>query len=95
MQFDKADIDKIAWLARLAISTDDVTEYARDLSKIFSLVEQMNQVDTGNIEPLAHPLEMSARLREDIVTESSQRDHFQSVAPAVSNGYYLVPRVIE
>lgn len=95
MQFDKSDIDKIAWLARLAISTEDVAGYARDLSKIFSLVEQMNRVDTGNIEPLAHPLEMSARLRNDVVTESSQRDLFQSVAPAVSNGYYLVPRVIE
>lgn len=95
MQFDKSDIDKIAWLARLAISTEDVAGYARDLSKIFSLVEQMNRVDTGNIEPLAHPLEISTRLRDDVVTESSQRDLFQSVAPAVSNGYYLVPRVIE
>ena len=95
MQFDKSDIDKVAWLARLSISANDVSGYAHDMSNIFSLVEQMDQVKTGNIEPLAHPLELSARLRQDQVTETSQREKFQSIAPSVSNGYYLVPRVIE
>lgn len=95
MVLDKKDIDKIAWLARLDINPGDVPGYARDLSNILGLVEQMNQVDTANIEPLAHPLDLNARGREDAVTETNQREHFQQHAPAVANGYYLVPKVIE
>jgi aspartyl-tRNA(Asn)/glutamyl-tRNA(Gln) amidotransferase subunit C len=55
----------------------------------------MNSVNTDNIEPLSHPLEITARLREDKVTEIDQRAHFQEIAPAVDNGHYLVPKVIE
>lgn len=95
MHFEKSDIDKIAWLARLQISTDDVTEYASELSTIFTLVEEMQQVDTAAIEPLAHPLELTARLRDDVVTETSQRELLQSIAPSVADNHYLVPRVIE
>ncbi len=95
MQFDKSDIDKIAWLARLSIAENDVAGYASELSTIFGLVEQMEAVDTDAIDPLAHPLELTARLREDKVTETDQREKFQSIAPAVKAGHYLVPRVIE
>ena len=95
MVLDKKDIDKIAWLARLVISPRDVPEYARDLSNILGLVEQMNQVDTAGIEPLAHPLDLNARGRQDVVTETNQRERFQNHAPMVTHGHYLVPRVIE
>jgi len=95
MSLDKSDIDKIAWLARLSISEEDTPHYLHDVSNILELVEKMNDVDTGNIEPLAHPLEITARLRDDKVTEADQRTHFQEIAPAVDNGYYLVPKVIE
>ena len=95
MSLDKSDIDKIAWLARLSIGVEEVPNYHRDLSNILALVEEMNQIDTGDLQPMAHPLELTARLREDVVTETNQRDHFQQIAPAVSQGYYLVPRVIE
>ena len=95
MALDKKDIEKIAWLARLDINPGDVPGYARDLSNILVLVEQMNQVDTANIEPLAHPLDINARGREDVVTETNQREHFQKNAPAVSSSHYLVPKVIE
>jgi aspartyl-tRNA(Asn)/glutamyl-tRNA(Gln) amidotransferase subunit C len=95
MSLDKSDIDKIAWLARLSISEEDTPNYLHDVSNILSLVEKMNDVDTDNIEPLAHPLEITARLRDDKVTEIDQRTHFQEIAPAVDNGYYLVPKVIE
>jgi len=95
MVLDKKDIDKIAWLARLDITPGDVPGYARDLSNILGLVEQMSLVDTASIEPLAHPLDLNARGREDLVTETNQREHFQQNAPAVANGYYLVPKVIE
>lgn len=95
MPLEKTDVVKIAWLARLAINDGDIPEYARDLSSILELVEQMQQVDTTRIEPLAHPLELGARLRDDVVTESNQREHFQKCTPSVVNGHYLVPKVIE
>jgi len=95
MSLDKSDIDKIAWLARISISEEDIPNYIHDVSNILNLVEKMNNVDTDNIEPLAHPLEITARLRDDKVTESDQRTHFQEIAPAVDNGHYLVPKVIE
>ena len=95
MSLDKSDINKIAWLARISISEEDTPNYMHDVSNILKLVEKMNNVDTDNIEPLAHPLEITARLRDDKVTESDQRTHFQEIAPAVDNGHYLVPKVIE
>ncbi len=95
MSFDKTEIKKIAWLARLAIAEKDIPDYTRDLSRILALVEEMNSVDTGSCEPLAHPLEIKARLRDDRITEKNQRDKFQSIAPSVDNGIYLVPKVIE
>jgi aspartyl-tRNA(Asn)/glutamyl-tRNA(Gln) amidotransferase subunit C len=95
MSLDKSDIDKIAWLARLYISEADIPNYIHDVSNILDLVEKMNSINTDNIEPLSHPLELIARLRQDKVTESDQRAHFQEIAPAVDNGHYLVPKVIE
>ena len=95
MLLDKTDIDKIAWLARLAIAENDVSNYTRDLSKILELVAQMNQIETGVIQAMAHPLDIPARLRPDEITEDNQRDHFQQIAPDVINGHYLVPKVIE
>jgi aspartyl-tRNA(Asn)/glutamyl-tRNA(Gln) amidotransferase subunit C len=95
MLLDKSDIEKIAWLARLAIAPDDIPEYSRDLSNILAMVKEMEHVNTAEIEPLAHPLELSARLRDDVVTEIDQRQYFQQIAQEVSNGHYLVPKVIE
>jgi aspartyl-tRNA(Asn)/glutamyl-tRNA(Gln) amidotransferase subunit C len=95
MSLQKADVEKIAHLARLAINENDIPEYTRNLSEILEFVEQMNAVDTTGVEPLAHPLEFNQRLREDVVTESDQRQHFQKIAPLVENGLYLVPKVIE
>ena len=95
MSLEKSDIDKIAWLARISISEEDTPNYLHDVSNILQLVEKMNSVNTDNIEPLAHPLEITARLRADKVTETDQRAHFQEIAPAVGNGHYLVPKVIE
>lgn len=95
MALEKSDVENIAHLARLAISGDDVSEYAQSLSSILELVEQMNAVDTTGVTPMAHPLHMAQRLREDEVTESNQREHFQQHAPAVEAGLFLVPKVIE
>jgi aspartyl-tRNA(Asn)/glutamyl-tRNA(Gln) amidotransferase subunit C len=95
MSLDKSDVQKIAHLARIAIDENAVAGYANDLSNILDLVEQMNQVDTSGVQPMAHPLDMEQRLREDAVTESNQRDKFQKIAPQTENGLYLVPKVIE
>lgn len=89
------DVDKIAWLARLGVDADKVEAYARDLSGILDFVEQMNAVDTSGVAPLAHPLDQTQRLRPDRVTEPDQRQLFQSIAPHVEAGLYLVPKVIE
>jgi aspartyl-tRNA(Asn)/glutamyl-tRNA(Gln) amidotransferase subunit C len=95
MALDAADIEKIAYLARLGINPEDVPEYSRNLSDILAFVEQLSAVDTTGVEPLAHPLEATQRLRPDVVSESDERENFQSVAPETENGLFLVPKVIE
>ena len=95
MSLDKKDVEKIAHLARLAINEQDVSLYAGNLSSILDLVEQMSAVNTDGVAPMAHPMDMTQRLREDKVTEVNQREHFQQIAPATENGLYLVPKVIE
>ena len=95
MSLQKDDVEKIAHLARLAISEEDVPEYARNLSNILEMVEHMNAVNTDGVTPMAHPLDAHQRLRADNVTEENQREHFQEHSPLVENGLFLVPQVIE
>ncbi len=95
MSIDSSEIEKIAWLARLLLDQDDIPGSIHDMGEILALVEQMNSVDTSGIEPLAHPMDIKARLRADEITERDQREHFQQNAPIVEDGHYLVPRVIE
>ncbi len=95
MSFDKSNLAKIARLARLNIAADDLNSYTQDINNILDLVDAMNSVNTDGIAPLAHPLEISARLRADEVTETDQRAHFQQQAPVIADGYYIVSKVIE
>jgi aspartyl-tRNA(Asn)/glutamyl-tRNA(Gln) amidotransferase subunit C len=95
MSIDSSEIEKIAWLARLSLNQDDISKTSDDLNRILELVTQMNTLDTAGIEPLAHPMDIKARLRADVVTEIDQREHFQQNAPATQKGHYLVPKVIE
>lgn len=95
MALDAEEVDKIAHLARLGIEAADVPVYARNLSDILSFVDQLNAVDTTGVVPMAHPLDTPQRMRPDEVTETDQRELFQSIAPQVENGLYLVPKVIE
>jgi len=95
MALDVSDVEKIAHLARLGINAEDIPEYTRNLSDILAFVEQLNAVDTTGVEPLAHPLEATQRLRADEVRESDERENFQSIAPQTESGLYLVPQVIE
>jgi aspartyl-tRNA(Asn)/glutamyl-tRNA(Gln) amidotransferase subunit C len=95
MSLSADDVAKIAHLARLAVAPEDSAGLGRELSRILDLVAQMDAVDTAQVTPMAHPLEMAQRLREDVVTEQDQRERYQANAPAVENGLFLVPKVIE
>lgn len=95
MSLAPSEVNKIAHLARLAISAADIAVYTRNLSSILALVEQMNAVDTAGVEPMAHPLDVPQRLRADAVTETDQCERFQAIAPQTEAGLYLVPKVIE
>jgi aspartyl-tRNA(Asn)/glutamyl-tRNA(Gln) amidotransferase subunit C len=95
MSLNKTDIEKIAHLARISLSEQDIPNYTHDLSNIINLVEQMNTVDSNDITPMAHPLDVHARMRIDTVTETNNRDNFQSIAPQTEAGLYLVPKVID
>lgn len=93
LQFE--DIQKLGELARLRIEPDEVTDLVAKLSSILAFVDQLQAADTGSVEPMAHPLDQSQRLRPDQVTESDQHELYQQNALAVEDGLYLVPRVIE
>lgn len=95
MPLERKEIRNIAWLARLTIEERAIAGYTKDLADILALVEQMQSVDTNDIEPLAHPLEIDTQLRPDEVKEEDQRDRFQKIAPVTEDGYYIVPKVIE
>jgi len=89
------DVKRIAHLARIEVQDSEAEACLGQLSGILGLIEEMQSVNTDGIEPMSHSQDVSQRLREDAVTEADQRALFQSVAPAVENGLYLVPKVIE
>jgi aspartyl-tRNA(Asn)/glutamyl-tRNA(Gln) amidotransferase subunit C len=95
MELTTTDVKRIARLARIAVSDTETETIRGELSDIFRLIETMQAVDTANIAPMSHSEGIVQRLREDRVTETNQRELFQSVAPQVDAGLYLVPRVIE
>ncbi len=95
MALERSDVEKIAHLARLGLTEAEVPQTTDTLNNILGLIDAMQAVDTTGIEPLAHPLEATQRLRADAVTETNQREAYQAIAPAVESGLYLVPKVIE
>lgn len=95
MSLQNEDVERIAHLARLAVDPGDLPRYAGELSRILDLVDVLQRVDTAEVAPMAHPLSATQRLRTDQVTEADRRELFQSVAPLVEDGLYLVPKVIE
>jgi aspartyl-tRNA(Asn)/glutamyl-tRNA(Gln) amidotransferase subunit C len=95
MSLDCSDVEKIAHLARMALDESQIDAYAKDLSNILNLVEQLELSNTDEVVPMAHPLHMAQRLREDRATEDNRREANQGIAPSVEAGLYLVPKVIE
>lgn len=99
MSLTSTDIARIANLARLALEPAESERMLTQINQFFDIVEQMRAVDTTGIEPLAHPvaavMDVALRLREDVVSEPDRREANQQSAPAVEQGLFLVPKVIE
>jgi len=95
MHIDAQEVARIADLARIALSDADARDYIADLESILRMVDAIPAVPTEGVAPLAHPLELSQRLRADAVTESDRREAFLALAPAAVDGVYLVPRVVD
>ena len=95
MSLDKDQVQHIAVLSRLKITDQEFDQTVEKLSRIVDFVDQLSQANTENVVPMAHPLNESQRLREDVVTEPNDREHVQENAASVEGGLYLVPKVIE
>ena len=95
MSLTPDDVRRLARLARIAIQPEESGTVLERLNRVLGLIEQMRNVDTTGVEPMAHALDVVQRLRPDEVQESNQRQLYQSVAPVVEEGLYLVPKVIE
>ena len=95
MSLTKLEVQHVATLARLQLEDGEVDDVVDKLSRIVDFVDQLQAAPTDDVLPMAHPLNMSQRLRADDVTETDQRDFFQQNAPSTEGGYYLVPKVLE
>jgi aspartyl-tRNA(Asn)/glutamyl-tRNA(Gln) amidotransferase subunit C len=89
------EVRRAAMLARIEVSQTEVEAVQQKLNGIFAMIEQMQAINTEGVAPMAHAQDLVLRLRDDVVTETDQRALFQSVAPQVEAGLYLVPKVIE
>ena len=96
MSLTRQDVEKIAHLARLSITDDEMPVYVTSLSSIVAFVDELSRAETGSVEPMAHPLDgQHQRLRADVVSDIDQHEKYQQNAPSVQAGLYVVPRVIE
>lgn len=96
MNLTRQDVEKIAHLARLKITEQEMPVYVTSLSSIVNFVDELSRAQTDHVEPMAHPLDgQRQRLRADVVSESDNHEKYQANAPAVQAGLYVVPRVIE
>ncbi|KPV40650.1 glutamyl-tRNA amidotransferase [Thiohalorhabdus denitrificans] len=95
MALDRDTAEQVAHLARLRLAPEQAADVAEDLSRVLDLIDQIEQVDTSEVTPLAHPLDLSQPLREDAVTSDWNREELQKSAPDVVEGYYRVPRSVE
>lgn len=95
MSIDKNTVRKVAGLARLRLTDAEMEKYAGQLNNIMGFVEQLNEVNTDNVEPLPSPVDMALPLRRDEVTDGGDPDAVLSNAPEAMEGFYVVPKVVE
>ena len=92
---DKKTVTTISYLSRLKIDAENEEKIINDLDNIIEFVDQLNDVDTSEIDPLTNPLEKTAKTRKDIVTAKNLKKELLEVAPSANEDYFLVPRVVE
>ena len=95
MAIERQQVEQLARLARIALDESTLARTTSSLGDVLTLIDQLQAVDTSSAEPMAHPLDAIQRLRLDVVTEPDQRAVLQANAPAVQDGLFLVPKVIE
>ena len=95
MSLNKEQVKEIAQLAKLSINDSEIEQSTIELNNILSLMAELGEIETDQVEPMAHPLEMSQRLREDVVSEADLSEEFQAIAPKTGKNHFLVPTVIE
>jgi aspartyl-tRNA(Asn)/glutamyl-tRNA(Gln) amidotransferase subunit C len=95
VKLTRQNVEQIAHLARLEIGLEELDGVVEKLGRIVEFVDQLQSADTSAVAPMAHPMDMSQRLRADVVTETDQRDLYQQNCAAVTDGLYTVPRVLE
>ena len=95
MSLNKEQVKEIAQLAKLSINDSEIEQSTIELNNILSLMAELADIETDQVEPMAHPLEMSQRLREDVVSEADLSEEFQAIAPKTGKQHFLVPTVIE
>ena len=95
MSLNKKQVKEIAQLAKLSINDSEIEQSTIELNNILSLMAELAEIETNHVEPMSHPLEMSQRLREDVVSEVDLSEEFQAIAPKTGKNHFLVPTVIE
>ncbi|HNI37398.1 MAG TPA: Asp-tRNA(Asn)/Glu-tRNA(Gln) amidotransferase subunit GatC [Pseudomonadales bacterium] len=95
MVIERQQVEQLARLARIGLDEAVLTRTAQSLGDVLTLIDQLQAADTAGVEPMAHPLDAVQRLRADVVSEPDQRTALQAIAPAVADGLFLVPKVIE
>lgn len=95
MSFSLDDVTRLARLARIDLDADAANDVREKLDAIFGLIDALQSIDTAGIEPMAHAQDVAMPLRDDVVSTENCRERYQAQAPAVADGLYLVPKVIE
>ena len=95
MSIDKSDIEHLCNLSKLNLDDEEQSVFLSQMQSILDMIEELQEVDTGDIEPMAHPLQMTQRLRDDEVTEFYDREKYQKNTEFAEDGFYKVPKVIE
>ena len=95
MSIDKSDIEHLCNLSKLNLDEEEQSVFLSQMQSILDMIEELQEVNTGDIEPMAHPLQMTQRLRDDEVTEFNDREKYQKNTEFAEDGFYKVPKVIE
>ena len=95
MIIDKSDIEHLCNLSKLDLDDEEQSLFLKQMQSILQMIEELQEVDTGEIDPMAHPLKMTQRLRDDEVTEFNERDKYQKNTDFSEDGFYEVPKVID